>query len=314
MLRIVLVFGLFATLAGLSGDRGSADSGPARQSLFVFARAVPGSEYISDLYVARADGQGLRRLTTDRQYSEIDSRNAVSQDPAWSPDGRAVAYSRGSPLINASSFQRVESAEIMVIDTQSKRSKRIASGIAYGRPTVDASPAWSPDGRFIAFVRSTHYGKQPGIFIVGSDGKGLRRVAKRAAVSVDWSPDGKSLAYAAGFPDLTSDGRVGTIDLATGSTRQFRVPHAYDVSWSPSGHQLAVVGGDFTGNFGLAIATSRGHLIRRIPTRGPAIGVTWSPDGQQLAYGTRSGVYVVRSDGQNTRQFLSNAFSPDWNH
>ncbi len=68
---------------------------------------------------------------------------------------------------------------------------------------VDTAPAWSPDGRQIAFFRSVLSDTtQSGVFVMNADGSGLRRVAPAPNVSgVSWSPDGTRIALGK-HPDI----------------------------------------------------------------------------------------------------------------
>ena len=71
--------------------------------------------------------------------------------------------------------------------------------------TIDADPAWSGDGRLIAFASSRSGG---GIYAVHPDGTGLRRLIRGPASDVVWSPDGGRLAYMGpgGIDIVRSDG------------------------------------------------------------------------------------------------------------
>jgi Tol biopolymer transport system component len=84
-----------------------------------------------DLYVADVATKRIRPLLTS---------GAGERRPAWSPDGRWIAYER-------SLAARPRETSIWVVDVQTNRTYRVTSGRA------DVGPAWSSDGREIAFVR-----------------------------------------------------------------------------------------------------------------------------------------------------------------
>jgi len=273
---------------------------------------------VGDLFLLRPDGRGLQRITTTSWHET---------DPAWSPDGGRVAFSRGSPFFNAGAWQAVFPAAIFVIDASGKNLRKVTNTLSAreGPSLIDSSPTWSPDGQLIAFAREDQMGDtRPGIYVVGADGKGLRRVAARHALSVDWSPDGASLAFAASTAGGLSAGKVGLIDLPTGAVKEFRLSGALDVSWSPDGRTLAVVG-----ERGITLATPTGRVVRQIATGGntssslPATrpGISWSPDGRQLAYSAvakgrrNSDIFIVAVDGQGTKRITGSPgsdFAPDW--
>src|SRR5689334_14506573 len=61
---------------------------------------------------------------------------------------------------------------------------------------ADTSPAWSPDGNWIAYA---HFAPDPsdtsGLFVVDTTGSGRRLLAIGFPGSIDWSPDSRSIVY-----------------------------------------------------------------------------------------------------------------------
>jgi TolB protein len=98
-----------------------------REIAFVGWTPVPpaaGAE--TDIFVARLDGSGRRRLTRN---------SAREYDPDWSPTGKRLAYSSAGP----------QGLDLYVIDTSGHHRRRLTRTAN----RCEAQPDWSPDGRRI---------------------------------------------------------------------------------------------------------------------------------------------------------------------
>ena len=121
------------------------------------------------------------------------------QDPAWRPDGTSLLY-----VMNA----RNGSAGAPAIWQYNLATKKTAPFTSSGYTT----PAWSPDGRYVAAVRTTSLGTD--IVILDAKGAEIARVTTDGRSSAPaWSPDGTQLAFLR-LSGVTVDVQLATLQRA----------------------------------------------------------------------------------------------------
>ena len=160
-------------------------------------------EFSTAIYTVGLDGRGLTRLLPRHRGAVGEARPgspaALSEtDPAWSPDGRSIAFQAGD-------------GQIVTVRLAGGRRRLIASEGAY-------EPAWSPDGRLIA------YQNQGELFVANADGSGHARRLAGDAGHPSWAPDSRRLV----FEHYLYNNRVwgahpsslSTVDLADGEIQK----------------------------------------------------------------------------------------------
>lgn len=134
------------------------------------------------IYTVGADGTGLALLYTSPTFW-IGPRTS----PAWSPDGRRLAFI----LDGASTDKSGRVRNVYTIGVDGSELRRIAEVSLRSQP--GGSLSWSPNGTEILFTVATTYRAPPGaVYIARADGSGLRRVG--AGDYASWSPDGSRIA------------------------------------------------------------------------------------------------------------------------
>jgi Tol biopolymer transport system component len=144
-------------------------------------------QFCFHVIVINADGSNVRDLTPHLGRGP----DHGAADPAWSPDGRTIAFVRRAPPVRGREDEGFGSPAIYVV-------KADGSGLRNRTPKpvgTYAAPAWSPDGRKIAFVSERDGNSE--IYVMNADGSGQRNLTRNPAYDADpaWSPDGRKLAF-----------------------------------------------------------------------------------------------------------------------
>lgn len=159
----------------------------------------------TDIWIANADGSGTpQRLTT---------APGIDTSPSFSPDGRRIVFES----------DRGGSQQLYVMGADGSDQRRIS----FGGPA--ASPAWSPRGDKIAFVRVGSFR----VGVMNANGGGERLLTDGwQDESPSWAPNGQFVM----FNRFTRDGRSSlfAVPVAGGQARRLPTPQdGSDPSWSP---------------------------------------------------------------------------------
>lgn len=350
-----------------------------------------------DIYVKIVGAEGSLRLT---------SSPAADRHPVWSPDGRHIVFVRSSeegsgifiisalggterkivPLHTApyegalgpswspngqllAITDRAESqgpASLLVVTIENLETRKLTSppANAFG----DFAPAFSPDGRSVAFIR---LGSKRGIHIVPVDGGEPRLLTPEGllwAERLTWTPDGRDLVFSSGsgargsssnlwklsasggtperlavggdnaanptissrgnrlaYEQLMQDANIWQIEVPT-STPTVRVParliastrHEAGPQFSPDGTRI-VFHSDRTGHFEIWVCDFAGSNLVQLTSFGGSVSMVgtprWSPDGRRIAFDVfvkeQGDIYVADVDG-GTPQRVTAERSDEW--
>jgi TolB protein len=256
------------------------------------------------LFVIRPDGSSERRIAT--------GPNQAFTDPAWSPDGRRLAF----VWQDAEKFP----TRLTVADADGGR-RRVVTAATVALSSLElAAPAWAPDARRLAFslnVRGTFE-----IFVVNTNGSGLKRLTRNRVNNVDpaWSPDGRTILFGRSVSRFV-DSPYFVFAMNADGTQQHRLLRlrSGEPAWSPDGSKIAF-SSSTSGKPAVYVANSDGSGVHRLTQRdSQAYGPAWSPDGRRIAFQSdRDGnfdLYTMNADGGDPRRLTRSPrseFNASW--
>lgn len=317
-----------ATVAAVSAPGAAAAGAPAGQAVAAHNGLIVGRVFLdsdrlsSALFTVAPDGSAERRITEP-------PAGARDDHPDWSPDGTTVAFDRTS--------EDGTTTRLWTVTATGENAHQIGqlceTGAADCLNESESSPAFSPDGKLLAFSRSWGATDQSpdrpqfsDLYVMSPDGTSVQRITfltndKPYSGHVDnpsWSPDGRQLTFeyrtsATGQP---ADGRAVYVVNVDGTGLRQLTP--WDLrageraDWSPDGTQIA-----FT-TFPAGPAGTPGGGIYTVHPDGTAIGAltpapsadvtygpaSYSPDGRSLVFSQTAAngsaeLFTMSNDGSN---------------
>lgn len=174
----------------------------------VVARSTPPGDTQPAAFV-----QGLVAIAPDNEERVLTApADASDWDPAWSHDGRRIAFSRMGPTGPDGVFQ----ADVFALELETGRETRLTH-------TPDRNewrPTWSRDGALLAYSsehRLSPWNAATGsVVVAAADGSSPRRRA--AGVQPAWSPNGRRLAFSRRL--RSGSWAIFVLDLRSGAVRR----------------------------------------------------------------------------------------------
>jgi Tol biopolymer transport system component len=197
-----------------------------------------------------------------------------------SPDGKKLVFSGGIRVDkdNITSYE----VDIYTMPTEGGEPIKITKS-----PGQDRFPCWSPDGKSIAFIRYSDPPKDKtyimNICIVSAEGGEVRQITSESDKvfwsCIDWSPDGKSIAY------FTKDKTIKAIPAEGGEPRVMvhvdKLSNHAELAWSPNGKKFAYT---CKGKIWVVAPDGGDPVEVKTGMSAEASKIGWSPDGKKIAF------------------------------
>jgi TolB protein len=247
-----------------------------------------------ELCVMDFDGTGLTALTADR---------SIVLSPAWSPDGSLLLHT---------SYRGGAGPRVFVIPSSGGRSFLVS-----GRPGLNTSASYSPDGREIVLTLSQDGNSE--IYVLDARGGSPRRLTRTRGIDTSpaWSPTGREIAFTS---NRSGTPQIYVMDREGGNVRRLthEVGYTDSPAWSPKGDRIAFVART-GGGFDIYTVNADGSGARLVVSGGSNENPRWSPDGRHLVFASNRGggfgLWITDLDGTPPRKLDTGgrtAMSPAW--
>jgi Tol biopolymer transport system component len=247
-------------------------------------------ETAAHIWLLAPDATKLRKLSADNGY--------YNANPNWSPDGSKVAYASGRPHMRGQ-------WDIVVLDLATGQETMITNDAQREMHT-----SWSPDGKWIAFVRMTDGGSD--IYRIRPDGTDLQQLTKTEGreFHVKWGSDSKHITFdgaaeIAGQPQDDQMHAIYVLNVENGVRTEVAVGTRDKRLSAPtfSPDMKRVVYSGMKDGHEAIFASSHGdqeaEVLYKMPAGFSGGAAYFSPDGNDLAFHMQDpqkgwGLYVYR--------------------
>ncbi len=214
---------------------------------------------VYSLQVADMDGYNAKPLLTSMQ---------PIMSPAWSHDGRRIAYVSFEKVMPHIYIQNINSGQRQLVS-------------AY--PGINGAPAWSPDDKTLALALSKN-SATPKIYLMDLASKSLRQVSFGCSIDTEptWSADGRFLLFTS---DRGGGPQIYQLDRRHNRLQRITFEGSYNAraSFSPDGKMIVVLNRE-QGMYNIAVQDLDDDTLLSITHSGYDASPSFAPNGQMVLY------------------------------